>query len=604
MTSLSPETLIRREGLPRKHLSSPWNSGTSAVTTLTLIGSPAELAAGTFDGQISLWALEGRRLATVTAGGTAITVLGAAGALLASGDFGGEVSIWRRGAGDVLEPVWRTRAHAGSVRALEFVGDVLVTAAHEGTVKLWRAGTGELIAEIRPDSAPLAAMRVDLQRRRVYCAGASGTVYAIDIDGPGPARAIAHLDEPISTIALVTDRPGLLIGTTGHRLVRIDIDGNLLGRSAERAPSWPTGMLIDEQRGIAVVTAADLTARVWDLRDLSPRGFLPGEGASMGAVALQADGTLYRGDDRGGIRRLTLETDETAADGHEGSIWSVAIDPEGRWVLTSGSDNSARVWDTATGEEVHRLRGHHGWVNTVAFSGDGRSALSGSSDGTIRIWRTGSWEHVGTLRGHAGWVNGAALSADGRTALSGSSDGTVRIWNVATGENISTLTGHTGWVNAVAYASEAGIALSASADCTVRVWDLRSLSELAVLSGHEQGVTSVHVSADGRRGLSAGYDGAVNCWDLAGGMTRTCAFDDHEERIWVVSSGRSGRIAVTAGGDATLRLWDIERQQPLARYTLDAPVTACAMQEAPDRTRLVAYGQRDGRFGLIRFSAV
>src|SRR5271163_284354 len=49
-------------------------------------------------------------------------------------------------------------------------------------------------------------------------------------------------------------------------------------------------------------------------------------------------------------------------------------------VLTGSADETARLWDAATGREITAFRGHEGPVYSVAFSPDGRRMLTGSYD--------------------------------------------------------------------------------------------------------------------------------------------------------------------------------------------------------------------------------
>src|SRR5262249_32339180 len=46
----------------------------------------------------------------------------------------------------------------------------------------------------------------------------------------------------------------------------------------------------------------------------------------------------------------------------------------------------ASVWDTASGEELLMLAGHQEAVQTVAFSRDGRLLITTGDDNTARIW--------------------------------------------------------------------------------------------------------------------------------------------------------------------------------------------------------------------------
>jgi hypothetical protein len=55
-------------------------------------------------------------------------------------------------------------------------------------------------------------------------------------------------------------------------------------------------------------------------------------------------------------------------------------------VLTGSDDNTARLWEAATGKAVATLSGHTLRVNAVAFSPDGKLVLTGSNDNTARLW--------------------------------------------------------------------------------------------------------------------------------------------------------------------------------------------------------------------------
>jgi hypothetical protein len=83
------------------------------------------------------------------------------------------------------------------------------------------------------------------------------------------------------------------------------------------------------------------------------------------------------------VRRLT---------GHERPVHSVAVTPDGRYVVSGSADNTVRVWDLATGQEVRRFTGHEDWVRSVAVTPDGQYVVSGSVDRTVRLW------YIGDLR--------------------------------------------------------------------------------------------------------------------------------------------------------------------------------------------------------------
>lgn len=67
-----------------------------------------------------------------------------------------------------------------------------------------------------------------------------------------------------------------------------------------------------------------------------------------------------------------------------GAVWSVALTPDGRRVLTASEDFTARVWDVVSGNCAHVLDGHTGWVVHVCTTQDGLRCATASHDGTAR----------------------------------------------------------------------------------------------------------------------------------------------------------------------------------------------------------------------------
>ena len=72
--------------------------------------------------------------------------------------------------------------------------------------------------------------------------------------------------------------------------------------------------------------------------------------------------------------------------GHQSGVLSVAVTPDGRYIVSGSQDKTVRVWERDTGKEVQKLTGHHDWVTSVAVTPDGRYIVSGSLDQTVRVW--------------------------------------------------------------------------------------------------------------------------------------------------------------------------------------------------------------------------
>ena len=56
--------------------------------------------------------------------------------------------------------------------------------------------------------------------------------------------------------------------------------------------------------------------------------------------------------------------------------------------MSGSEDQTIKLWEIETGEEICTLTGHNGIVYSVAISPDNKTIVSGSQDGKIKIWRS------------------------------------------------------------------------------------------------------------------------------------------------------------------------------------------------------------------------
>jgi WD40 repeat protein len=67
----------------------------------------------------------------------------------------------------------------------------------------------------------------------------------------------------------------------------------------------------------------------------------------------------------------------------EASVSSVALSPDGRWLVIVGSDKKATVWDLEAGELRHTFEEE---THSVAFSQDGRWLATSGGDNKAILW--------------------------------------------------------------------------------------------------------------------------------------------------------------------------------------------------------------------------
>ena len=230
--------------------------------------------------------------------------------------------------------------------------------------------------------------------------------------------------------------------------------------------------------------------------------------------------------------------------GHEDWVRSAAFSPDGSRIVTASRDETARVWDAASGAEITLLLGHENPVESAGFSPDGSRIVTASRDETARVWDAASGVEIAGLKGHENWVRSAAFSPDGARIVTASRDETARVWDAASGVEIAGLKGHENWVRSAAFSPDGARIVTASTDTTTRVWDAASGAEIACLKGHEDSVMSVAFSPDGARIVTASDDKTARVWDVS----RTEAFP----RGWaiVLASALDKQIGLRTPGES------------------------------------------------------
>jgi len=178
--------------------------------------------------------------------------------------------------------------------------------------------------------------------------------------------------------------------------------------------------------------------------------------------------------------------------GHKGSVNSVAISSDSRYIVSGGVDKTVRIWDTNNGRLLKILKGHKKGVWSIAFTPRGDILASGSLDKTIKLWSVRTWKVFRTLKGHRHCVISLAFSPDGRLLASGSLDKSIRIWLPYTGKLVKKLDRYLMPIWKIAFSPDGTLLASVFAkEKDITIWSTRTWKKLILLSGHQNTVVSI-----------------------------------------------------------------------------------------------------------------
>ncbi len=464
------------------------------------------------------------------------------------------VKIWDLSAG-YPQPTQLTLQHPDWVRDVAFLpaGDRLVTASGD-TAYLWTL------------DAPQAPLRSFVQGSPIYRAFAvspGGSRLATASDGTHKGRVIKVWDldapdsapQPIATIDVAGAWVmGLSFSPDGCCLATACVERGEAGRTSTSVWHIKTGNEIPvpvTEASDAVAFTPDGKSLVTASRDARVRIWQP-TGAELPDLFAASSEAVPRTGVPAPRKTNPIAWSKRILAGHYDRVRHVDVSPDGSLIASAGADQTAKIWDTETGENLLTLTGHRGYVETVKFSPDGRHVATASRDQTVKFWN---------IEGHTGVVTSIAFSPDGRSLATGSSDRTAKLWDLSTGKPHLrfALRGHKDQIDRVAFDPAGKRLATAGYDNTVKLWDVGSGAEIATLGKHADQLRAVAFSPDGKFLASSGADGYGWLYDLENPnlkAIRVVHFETPFAQASAVAFHPRQDRWLTGGYDGRLQLWD------------------------------------------------
>jgi U3 small nucleolar RNA-associated protein 12 len=222
-----------------------------------------------------------------------------------------------------------------------------------------------------------------------------------------------------------------------------------------------------------------------------------------------------------------------SVEAHEGAVWSLALHPDGRSVVSGSADKSAKFWNfkivqeeiLGTKRTTPKLKLVQSRVLKVSddilslrISPDSKLLAVSLLDNTVKVFFMDSLKLYLNLYGHKLPVLSMDISYDSKLIVTSSADKNIRIWGLDFGDCHKALFGHQDSILQVAFVPHNSEGnghhfFSSSKDRTIRYWDGDKFEQIQRLDGHHGEVWAIALSHSGQFLVSAGHDKSIRVWD-------------------------------------------------------------------------------------------
>jgi WD40 repeat protein len=345
----------------------------------------------------------------------------ASGRYAIGGSSDATIKVWVIGSGRLLNTL---TGHEDGIRALAAaisLDDCVLSASEDGKIKLWHLMKGKEILsfdgdrDCGPNSLPAPDGQFGLL---------GGIQNALKLcrkneTEPGPGARGGKISElevsPPLMLKIAAITPDGVYGLVGSFYSLDDPGVNVEAveclMAHEKSPELDCRLKgyddhhHDEISLSVVAFPARLHLRILGNTDMDP-GHVTVKMSSSDTVAISPDGHLgLSGGYSGPLKLWDLGSGKMLQSfkGHAFPIEAAVFSPGAKYVLSAAcaekpageheacKQGSIKLWDAATGQELHEFLGHTSAVTALAFSPDGRFILSGGADGTLKLWDVSEW---------------------------------------------------------------------------------------------------------------------------------------------------------------------------------------------------------------------
>jgi WD40 repeat protein len=367
---------------------------------------------------------------------------------------------------------YKLLGHKNDVTAGAFIGDenTIITTSLDGTVKSWKLRVYDELM-LSGHVGPINSMDIHPSGNFLATSGADSTLRIWDLNRNKEIHK-HDFDSAGMWFSVFSPSGDKILGVNKNNQAFVwewpDKEPVFLnGHKAIIEWAW----FLDENT--VVTSALDSTVRIWNTSGRNLHVIKPG-GKLFSMAVSKSKTRIAVGSENGEIFMIDKDGQIMYSfDGHEKEVIYLDFSPDEKNLVSAAKDGKAIIWDLVHNNQrvLDRITCASYYdcsVNSAKFSHNGKFVVTTSSDRTARVWSVDG-KLFCTLSGHSDNVNYAEFSPNDLMIVTVSDDHMVKLWSHS-GAEIATYSGHGGPVWEAIFEKTINKFYTCSADGTVRIW--------------------------------------------------------------------------------------------------------------------------------------
>lgn len=438
------------------------------------------------------------------------------GQYIVSGSDDNAVRIWDINSGLCVKTMY---GHESDITSVSFSqdGNSIISSSYDNTIRIWDVNSGDAINVLVGHESVVTCASLSPDGKFIVSSAWDGTIRIWDIRSGETIRIFTIPHDIVSYATFSPDGKSVAFAAQDCIVKIWDIDSNEVHTMLSSHLDHINYISFSKSGKYLASASSDNTVKIWDVRE---------------RICINTIGGFLR------------------------EVNSVEFSPDDQFIVSASAD---RISLRNFKDSVHCiiLKGHTQDIISTSFSRDENRLVSSSKDNTIRVWNISTGENIRIIDCFRDKVCDVSFSPDAKLIASAHVDNIIRIWDVRGDNSSLELIGHTGLIDCVQFTSNGKYIVSASHDNTIRFWDINSGKCTKIIEDQYQFRSSkVTVSADGKYIAYGRGDSGITLFNTCDELSIELYY--HHDNVTSVCFSPDGKYLVSGSTDECLCIWNMD----------------------------------------------